>query len=692
MVVYVLGPTFEREATIDTYTSLIWTKRARACGDFELYMRADAQIAEALFSGPTPRFLVREKDVLGPRSYRNVMRIDGRGSAAEYKSAAETGDWMTVTGTDLKSLLYQRVIYSQTVANATIPNIVTALLNANIISPSYAARAISGFTRGTDDLVTPEISTETVSRQWTGDNLGEAVQELLDTRNLMFDVEIVDGQYALALYEGRDRSLDQTALDYVVFSYGFENLISSNYKEGRAEDFANAAYVGGEGEGSDRTVVGAATVGAEGVHRFELWVDARNSSSNDGEITAAQYRAQLKQEGVEAYTETQERSAPTFDAEIDLTSSPFKLGRDFHLNDVVQIDGQFAQAAARVTEVIESESDKGPQVVAKFAIFNIEQEPEPPAALRSIKTETGDDLITEGGTVIIAEDEPLRGALRSGSAEGVKISELPAGTPTDALLLPLADAGVETYKSSLAQVQALFKAAFDLLYATQDAATQSAAGLLSAADKTKLDGIAAGAQVNPSPSTSTPLMDGTATAGTSDAYARGNHRHPKDTSKANLASPTFTGTPKAPTAAAGTNTTQIATTAFVQAALTAALAGYKERPVTLFTGDATGDVSLSASAADYAMLEIFFEGYNGRSAQSIKVLSPNGRTIDLSVTEPSLSSGVRIRVARYTISGTGITLSTVANTNGNMVITAGGNMWTNGNVIHITRVDGYATY
>ena len=36
-----------------------------------------------------------------------------------------------------------------------------------------------------------------------------------------------------------------------------------------------------------------------------------------------------------------------------------------------------------------------------------------------------------------------------------------------------------------------------------------------------------------------------------------------------LASPTFTGTPAAPTAAPGTNTTQLATTAFVQAALAA---------------------------------------------------------------------------------------------------------------------------
>ena len=68
-------------------------------------------------------------------------------------------------------------------------------------------------------------------------------------------------------------------------------------------------------------------------------------------------------------------------------------------------------------------------------------------------------------------------------------------------------------------------------------------------------------------STTTPLMDGTAAVGTETTFARGDHRHPTDTSRAPLASPTFTGTPAAPTAAAGTNTTQLATTAFVQTAL-----------------------------------------------------------------------------------------------------------------------------
>src|SRR5574343_446185 len=66
-------------------------------------------------------------------------------------------------------------------------------------------------------------------------------------------------------------------------------------------------------------------------------------------------------------------------------------------------------------------------------------------------------------------------------------------------------------------------------------------------------------------SASNPLMDGTVAIGTSTRYARADHVHPSDTTKANLASPTFTGVPTAPTAAVDTSTTQLATTAFVLA-------------------------------------------------------------------------------------------------------------------------------
>jgi Collagen triple helix repeat (20 copies) len=91
------------------------------------------------------------------------------------------------------------------------------------------------------------------------------------------------------------------------------------------------------------------------------------------------------------------------------------------------------------------------------------------------------------------------------------------------------------------------------------------------------------------PATVVPLMDGTGAVGTTTKYAREDHRHPTDTSraasththaqadvtnlvtdlalKAPLASPTFTGDPQAPTPATADNDTSIATTAYVKANL-----------------------------------------------------------------------------------------------------------------------------
>jgi hypothetical protein len=63
--------------------------------------------------------------------------------------------------------------------------------------------------------------------------------------------------------------------------------------------------------------------------------------------------------------------------------------------------------------------------------------------------------------------------------------------------------------------------------------------------------------------TAAPLMNSTALVGTSLLYARQDHVHATDTTLATLASPALTGTPTAPTATLGTNTTQLATTAFV---------------------------------------------------------------------------------------------------------------------------------
>jgi hypothetical protein len=70
------------------------------------------------------------------------------------------------------------------------------------------------------------------------------------------------------------------------------------------------------------------------------------------------------------------------------------------------------------------------------------------------------------------------------------------------------------------------------------------------------------------PSTTVPLVDATpGLVGTSTHFARADHVHPTDTSRAPLASPGLTGVPTAPTAAPGTTSGQLATTNFVTTAI-----------------------------------------------------------------------------------------------------------------------------
>lgn len=70
-----------------------------------------------------------------------------------------------------------------------------------------------------------------------------------------------------------------------------------------------------------------------------------------------------------------------------------------------------------------------------------------------------------------------------------------------------------------------------------------------------------------------PLVNGGAAAGTATAASRSDHVHPTDNTRAPLASPALTGTPTAPTPPTTDNTTKLATTAFVRAAIPALFQG-----------------------------------------------------------------------------------------------------------------------
>lgn len=117
---------------------------------------------------------------------------------------------------------------------------------------------------------------------------------------------------------------------------------------------------------------------------------------------------------------------------------------------------------------------------------------------------------------------------------------------------------------------------------TLPTASQSAPGVMSVADKAKLDGVATGA-----------------TKVTVDASLSGSSANPVQNKavkaaldgKAPTASPAFTGSPKAPTPASSSNDTSLATTAFVQSAIAAKMTG-----AAVYKGAASKESDISSTA------------------------------------------------------------------------------------------------
>ncbi len=127
--------------------------------------------------------------------------------------------------------------------------------------------------------------------------------------------------------------------------------------------------------------------------------------------------------------------------------------------------------------------------------------------------------------------------------------------------------------------------------------------------------------------------------------------------KADIASPTFTGIPSAPTAAGGTNTTQIATTAFVQGAIASATvndATASSKGILQLTGD------LGGTAASPSVNKIQGISVSGISPTTGQVLTYNGSI--WVPTSPSSVRSVRQQV-RASAAQTSFTLSQTPSAN-----------------------------
>lgn len=350
MNVYVLDKSFNVIDVIDNYESCIWNIYYFNVGDFELYLPATTHNIALLRAG---RYLVRDKDLIDGNMY-NIMII----RKLNIKTDIEQGNYLTVAGKCLKSILRRRIVWTQTILSGKVENCLRLLISENAISPVIAERKIAQLTLG-------ELKgfTETMRKQITGDNLGDSVVDICTTYGIGWRVYVnSDKRMVVEFFKGSDRSDNQTENARVTFSTDYDTLLNSDYTLD-TEEYANVALVAGEGEGSARKTVSVGT--ASDLDRYEIYVDSRDSSTNDGEITETDYYEQLKEAGVDEL-ETR-KYTESFEGEIEPYSN-YIYGTDYHLGDIVNVKNEYGVTATpRIIGVIESNSDEGVSVIPTFS-------------------------------------------------------------------------------------------------------------------------------------------------------------------------------------------------------------------------------------------------------------------------------------------------------------------------------------
>lgn len=368
---------------IDTAESIIWAAEYYGGGDFQINIAATPEVQEFLQEG---NYVTRpDNDECGI-----IEKI-------ESETSAERGEVLIASGRFVKSVLDRRVVYSATlsgvgynyiwkcdasVLQGNVEGAVRKLIYDNAINAKDPNRNIPEIYWTDDDvsglpatIVTEDTAGEETSaeKQVTYKNLmtysDSVLQEYEFGAKMWLDRQRLKFRYKI--YQGVDRSRDNTTTEPIIFSTEFDNLSAYNYVLDTTT-YKNTALVGGEGEGTERK---CAFVNAwnSGLDRREVFVDASNLSSTyedaagtEQSYTLEEYRKQLEAQGRQTLAELQK--IETFDGTIDLTNSAVRYGVDFDIGDMITVeDKKIAKYInARIISVTEVQDENGYSIDIKY--------------------------------------------------------------------------------------------------------------------------------------------------------------------------------------------------------------------------------------------------------------------------------------------------------------------------------------
>lgn len=381
MEYYILDNDFNIVTGVEKFQSMIWTEKFYDIGDFELYLPATVESMKFYNDAAKSHYYIIAAEMTTKETIRNlsVMIIE----KVKLEDTFESGDYLIITGHQLKNILYRRIVWNRKTIAGTLWSEIYDLVRENAISPEITGRVIPNLI-----LEYPETISETLSAnvnyQVKGEFLSKALTAICKDNKIGWDVKLdfVNKQMKFVLVEGTDRSMAQDTVPRVIFSSSFDNLLKTTYQID-ATNYRNVALVDStyeryNEETHEIEVIDANEVvspyklgyNPEGLDRYELYVEGEEATLGNDIVSintnALSYNNQSKGRlELEKYKSTTDISA---DVAPGIT---FILNKDYFLGDICSIRNEYDLIYdGQVTAITRTLTTKKDSTIPSFTIVN----------------------------------------------------------------------------------------------------------------------------------------------------------------------------------------------------------------------------------------------------------------------------------------------------------------------------------
>lgn len=321
-------PTMELIGIMENQTSILWRRKYYEPGTFEIY----APITEY-----NAKLCVPE----------NVVQIEGAKEAGVIEDVLYQQEnhynKVRISGRFLSSYLDRRIINPR-ITFSGFTELAMRQIVSNYIDkppatlPNWKLGALNNYT-------------ERVAFQATYKNALTYMVKLSKSSNIGFRTrpDFTNKVQYFETYKGADHSNAQGVRTRVIFSEGYQNMNSAKWQT-NSQLLRTVGFIGGEGEGVNRTVEKVGDHTLTGLSRREVFIDARDLQK--AEMDTSQYSKALQQRGAE------KMDAMQMVTSLECTATPngnFVYRRDYDLGDIVTVrkESWGVSEDKRITELLE---------------------------------------------------------------------------------------------------------------------------------------------------------------------------------------------------------------------------------------------------------------------------------------------------------------------------------------------------